>query len=398
MKSTTILMAGAALVLLACSPSGFNTPTLLNKVRILAMQADPAQPALGASTTLRALVYQPPLSADAGATVTGYSWSWCPLPMSPTNISQCPIAPTDQSAADQLFASVGITGAPPLDLGAGETATFTNPFPAALLANLCMNGLGAGLAGSDAGTGASKGTGGASFDCTIAGFPITVVLVVHTSAGADAGDSPLPAVFTVYLPINDAIAPNLNPVVGGISVTVNKIDRPLDQAGTQEVPRNSSVPVSIDVPASSSEVQPDPKDVVSDPTKLTNLPVVGTTEELDMSWYAECGDFGANGLGGRRTGYLGDPTNANSTFENAKQNTWNIPKFEGCAVDTARMIVVVRDNRGGVAWTSGVAHVVDSLSDAGAPDSPQIDSGEPDAEALDSEEADSADAEQESAL
>ena len=392
MRRTTTVMAGAALAFFACSPSGFNTPTLLNKVRVLAMQADPAQPALGASTTLRALVYQPPPSADAGVSVTGYSWSWCPLPMSPTNISQCPIAPTDQSAADQLSASVGVTGAPPLDLGAGETATFTNPFPAALLANLCMNGLTAGLAGSDVGTGASKATGGASFDCTIAGFPITVVLVVHTSAGD------LPAVFNVYLPVNDSIAPNLNPVVGGISVTVDKIDRPLDQAGTQEVLLNSSVPVNIDVPASSSEVQPDPKDVVSDPTKLTNLPVAGTTEQLDMSWYDECGDFGANGLGGRRTGYLGDPTNANSTFENAKQNTWNIPK-DGCAIDHPRMTVVVRDNRGGVAWTSGAAHVVGSLSDAGAPDSPQIDSGEPaiDAGAADSEEADSADAEQESA-
>jgi hypothetical protein len=75
-------MAAALLALVACSPSGFNTPTLLNKVRILAIQADPPQPALGASTTLSALVYQPPPSADAGtagASVTGYSWSWCPL-------------------------------------------------------------------------------------------------------------------------------------------------------------------------------------------------------------------------------------------------------------------------------------------------------------------------------
>lgn len=115
-----------------------------------------------------------------------------------------------------------------------------------------------------------------------------------------------------------------------------------------------------------------------------------------MSWYDECGDFGANGLGGRRTGYLGDPSNANSTFENATQNTWNIPK-DGCASDYPRMIVVVRDNRGGVAWTDGAAQVVDSLSDAGAPDSPQIDSGEPDAGAMDSEESDSVDAVQESA-
>ena len=86
------------------------------------------------------------------------------------------------------------------------------------------------------------------------------------------------------------------------------------------------------------------------------------------------------------------------------QNTWNIPKLEGYAPAYARITVVVRDNqggisRGGVAWTTGVVHLVDVLSDAGASDAPEADSGEPtpDAGALDSEEAGSADAIQESA-
>jgi hypothetical protein len=111
-----------------------------------------------------------------------------------------------------------------------------------------------------------------------------------------------------------------------------------------------------------------------------------------MSWYAECGDFGANGLGGDRTGYLGDPNNPNSQFDVALENTWNIPKTEGCPIDYASLFVVVRDNRGGVAWTSGKAHVVDSLSDAGVADAAEADDVAPDAENLDSEEAGSADA------
>lgn len=383
MRRTTTVMAGTALALLACSSSDFNTPARLNKVRILAIQADPAQPALGASTTLRALVYQPPPSADgtdAGVSVTGYSWSWCPLPMSPTDPSQCPISPSDDVAANQLFASLGITGAPPLDLGPGETATFTNPFPAALLANVCSNGAAAlpGLAGS----GAPTATGSVSFKCTNTGFPITVVLVVHTTAGD------LPAVFNVYLPTNDSIAPNLNPVVNGIKISGHQ----LDQAGTQEVLRNANVPVVLDLPESSAEPLPIPLD--------SNHPF----EQLDISWYAECGDFGGNGLGGRRTGYSGDPNDPISTFPLAVQNTWNIPKLEGYAPAYARITVVVRDNqggisRGGVAWTTGVVHLVDVLSDAGASDALEADSGEPtpDAGALDSEEAGSADAIQESA-
>ena len=49
MRRTTLpVIAGVALALLACSRSDFNTPTLLNKPRILAIQAEPPQPALGA--------------------------------------------------------------------------------------------------------------------------------------------------------------------------------------------------------------------------------------------------------------------------------------------------------------------------------------------------------------
>jgi hypothetical protein len=376
-------MAAALLALVACSPSGFNTPTLLNKPRILAIKADPAQPALGASTTLSALVYQPS-GADAGVSVTGYSWSWCPLATSSLDGYACPISQdAGQDVANQLFASLGVTGAPPLDLGTGETATFTNPFPAALLANLCEHGLGA-----------KPGSPAASFKCTIAGFPITISLVVQTTAGD------LPAVFLVYLPVNDAIAANLNPVVGGISIKTNGADHQLDPAGTQEVPLNSKVPVSIAMEISSAEDLPDPNTVLpppasQDPNNHNNpylLPNTAPYEHLNLSWYAECGDFGANGLGGDRTTYLGDPNNLNSQFGTAIENTWNIPKTEGCPIDHARMIVVVRDNRGGVAWTSGKAHVVDALSDAGVSDALEADDVALDVGVPDSEAADSADA------
>ncbi|MGA7742931.1 MAG: hypothetical protein WCE40_13925 [Polyangia bacterium] len=390
MRSKTIpALAGAALALFGCS-SDFNTPTLLNKVRILAIQAEPPQPALGASTTLRALVYQPP-SADAGVGVTGYSWSWCPLATRASDGYACPVGP---DAGESLFAS--IPGFPPFDLGTGETATFTNPFPAATLASLCENSLDAIPAlAAGAASGGLTASGSVNFACTIAGFPITVALVVHTTAGD------LPAVFNVYLPVNDNIAPNLNPVVGGISVTVDNVEQPLDQAGTQAVLRNSSVPVSIDTPLSDSELLPDPNAVLPplDPKHPYLPPNTAPFEQLNMHWFAECGDFGGNGLGGRGTVYLGDPNNQNSQFATALDNTWNIPKQADYPADFARMIVVVSDNRGGVAWTSGVAHLVDLLPDAGAPDAPEADSGEPspDAEALDSDEADTADAVQESA-
>ena len=397
--TTTTMMAGAALALLSCSRSGFNTPTLLNKVRVLAIQADPPQPALGAATTLSKLVYLPPAvdGGDPGAGVT-YSWSWCPLPMSSTNPSQCPIDPTNQTYADQLFA--GIPGVPPLYLGSGETATFTNPFPAPILASLCERKLDAipALAAAARSNGVLTQNGGLTFACTVAGFPITIILVVHTSPGDPAGD--LPAVFNVYLPVNDAVPANLNPVVNSISVTVNGSDYQLDQAGSQGILYNASVPVVLGMDQTSSQPMPDPNVVLPSPD--TNNPYLppndNPSERLDISWYAECGDFGGKGLGGRRTGYLGNPTDPNATFAAALRNTWNIPKPEDYPGTLARITVVVRDNRGGVAWLSGTVHLGDTNSapdggwfDSQEADSSQVapvpDAGEPESQEADSDEA-----------
>ena len=404
------LIASAALTLLACSPSGFNTPTLLNKVRVLGIQAEPPQPALGESTTLRKLVYQPPPSPDGGAAntmVTGYDWSWCPLPMSATDPSQCPI---DQAAADQLFA--GIPGVPPLDLGHGDTATFTNPFPAAMLAPLCsgkFDGIPT-LAAAATQMGQLAASGALSFSCKIAGFPITIQLTVHTitdNPQAPAADE-LKANFTVYLRITDDpnIPSNNNPHLDHIFLDGS--ENPLSDTGTQTVARNSSVAADITglTLLGDSETLPDPNKVLpnTDPSSpqypnsvLGPIPQTlahaNATEVLTVSWFAECGDFGKDGLGGRNTSYLGDSLNVNSTFENALQNTWNIPK--DCVVGPTRFIVVVRDNRGGVNWTSGVVQVGTTGfgADGGPVDSPTTDDASdaiapPDAEALDARQAD----------
>ena len=64
MPKTTFLLA--ALALLGCGNRNFNRPDLLNEPRILAIQAEPPQPTIGASTTLHALVYQPGRGAHRG--------------------------------------------------------------------------------------------------------------------------------------------------------------------------------------------------------------------------------------------------------------------------------------------------------------------------------------------
>jgi hypothetical protein len=127
MKTTSwSVMAGAALALVGCTDRNFDTPWLLNHARILAIQAEPPQPSTGESTTLRALVYQPPARTGAGASevVTGYHWWWCPTTtMMPNDPSECPI---DQEMAYKLFA--GIPGVPRWTWGRARPRPSPIPF------------------------------------------------------------------------------------------------------------------------------------------------------------------------------------------------------------------------------------------------------------------------------
>ncbi len=368
MKITTwSVMAGAALALVGCADEDFDTPWLLNHVRILAMQAEPPQPATGQSTTVRALVYQPPASADPSKLekIVGYQWSWCPFATLPDNPEECPIK---QPMADALFA--GIPGVPPLDdLGTGETATFTNPFPASLLASLCQgdySGLPV-LKQALAEKGDLSQTGGALFRCGIAGYPITIKLVVTSLVGEKA--KPLPAIFKVYLPVNDAVPPNHNPEVGAISIVENGVHYALDEAATWSGVRDREVPLLLDVPLSSAESLPNWQDVY-----LKKDPHHQAREQLNVSWFTEGGDFGSSDhKGGNTTVYFGsDPNDPVSPFSSLAENTLNPPKADKYERATARVYAVVYDIRSGVSWTTGVIRMVDTPEsrDGGVADAP----------------------------
>jgi hypothetical protein len=423
----------STLVLLGCSSNDFNTPQLLNVPRVLAIQAEPPQPQAGTSTTLRTLIYLPP--GDLGESAS-YAWSWCPLPTSSNNNYQCPI---DQDQFDAIYASFGLGAAPSLNLGTGKTATLVNPFPASVLAGLCR-----GDVSFSPSTGAlSPDAGGKSmFNCPDGngGFPVTIKLSVGpTSAGN------LDAVYLVYLPTDDSVPGNLNPVVGRIQATwpgapdagatgdsasqpddavaasidaeapaldageqapdgggpaldagepaldsgVSALDGgPSDDGGTiLPQPDASAAATGPDDPADwvvlddvNSTLLPRQKRVLlhvqiprqsSEPLTVAQLAAVAAeyasenggkvdpkrklTEKLDLAWFAEAGDFGSDGNGGHRTGFLGLPDDVDSPFSGATDNKWTLPKVESYGASTTKLILVVRDNRGGVAWTTGSA-------------------------------------------
>ena len=242
------------------------------------------------------------------------------------------------------------------------------------------------------------------------GFKITIKVEV-TPACPDllpAGFSPLIALYSLHLPTDDRIPGNQNPVLSGIFATDN-VTSPLN-GGTTAPPSESgsadggvasddggtatavdggqSMPDAAENgPDGSVPLEDDPVVKVNrnkhvglqlaiDISAAEHLTVPSTIdydskndltrhyEHLDFGWYAEAGDFTGRGKG-HNTGYLPtalpagqlepspieqDQDKANFQFNIT--NTWDAPKSEDYPGTTSRLIVVVRDGRGGVAWTS----------------------------------------------
>ena len=344
--------------------SDFDPPYRLTKARVLAIKAEPPGPGYGETATLTPLFYFPdPKLPDAGVTaVTRTTWSWCPLPGISSDGYQCPV---DQTQWNAMVASFGLGEAPSLDLGDGDLGSFKNPFPAELLAYLCSN-----KARQADGADAGSATGGSSamaalsqvFDCRY-GFPVLVRMTAETTAG------PIVAVVQLYLPLDATQPPNTNPVVGGIRIVKPEdLAAPLDEAGTAIVPRNLKVSMEMDLAEANAETYQgrlvDPDTMLFKRGPDGDYLLGPTLERLNVSWYAEVGSFGERGgERGNLTGFDPTATNADGSpvpFQVAREMIWKAPELFNDDRPTSlrtlnRFIVVVRDVRGGVAWTT--AHI-----------------------------------------
>ena len=224
---------------------------MLSKLRLLALQAAPVNPAEGDTTTITPLVYSPALDATLE-----FAWSWCPVLGQANDGYVCPISYDDASA---MLAAAGVTApVPAFDLGAGPTASFTNPFPPEVLAALCADGF-----------------DGQPVDCTN-GFPIRVSVRVTQGAATQLGTT------VVRLPIAAGAVSNANPVPGALSVDLASGTETLDDAGSVQVPRLQDNVLHVAIDDSQAET-------------YVGTGLDGGTatlrETLLFSWFAELGDF-----------------------------------------------------------------------------------------------------------
>ena len=303
------IAALAALGLLAAGLGGcgasFDSATLLSKLRLLALQAEPVNPAEGDTTTLTPLVYSP---SPAGL---AFSWSWCPVLGQADDGYTCPISYEDAGA--MLAAAGAPAPLPAFELGADPTASFTNPFPPDVLAALCAGGF-----------------GGQPIDCTN-GFPIRVSVRVAQGTATQRGTT------VVRLPIAAGAVSNANPVPGALSVDLASGPQALDDTGSVVLPRLQENVLHAALDDSQAET-------------YVGAGLDGGTatlrETLLLSWFAEMGDFDD-----LRTLFI----DRVESLPDATTNKWKPPATRVDARSAARLIVVVRDDRGGVGWTSATA-------------------------------------------
>ncbi|MEP6652129.1 MAG: hypothetical protein ABJA82_02155 [Myxococcales bacterium] len=284
----------------------------LTKLRVLALRAEPINPQRGELVALESLIYAPPGIADQRFT---FSWSWCPYVGSPNDGYVCPL---DDASLQALGAEMGVGDIPALTLGTDRTATFRNPFPSTVLTALC-----------------DRGFEPIPSECD-GGFPIRIKFTVAV------GDTRQTATTLIRLPTAEGVPPNANPAFDAsgppLTALINGVEEPIDDQGAVIVPRLKETKLRAHVADMESESYVG-RDENGNPAVLR--------EGLALSWYVETGDVTADAF---HTGYFPGTTQ----IEQFLSNTWTPEQKADYPRDEARIIVVLRDNRGGVTWTSGL--------------------------------------------
>lgn len=291
----------------------------LNELRVLAIQSSPADLAFGETTTLSANVYEPD-ERDIS-----YEWSWCPSRADGTGGFECSI---DEDVLQLAWANVGSDGdAPSYDLGNAPEAQFTHRMTPQLVGALCQA-----IAGSD------------TLDeqlllACFMGLQASIKLTVRTSKEEVTAIRALP-----LLTMATAEAErNANPPSNFTLQLRDKETKAVVKDG-QSLEAGHSYTVIADL-----------DEAIAQTFTPTALPGESAAEErretLIMSWFLTTGsvvpaeDDSGFTEGDVRSTFV----DGSNEFEDVTKNGWQLPLTAG---SDAEIHVVLRDERGGVGWTS----------------------------------------------
>jgi hypothetical protein len=300
-------------------------PSQLDRLRILAISADPPDLAAGESTTLRSLVFEPNERA------VEYAWSWCPVPVDAR--SACPV---EEALWAELWASSGLSGAPPpYDLGSGPSAVLRLGFDAESLERLCDEISTLGPAAEPARAVCLDEIGA------------TVVLRARTEGDEEVATKHVPLLREGTPPA----ARNQNPgPLGPVSVSVVGSGEP--PVATAALLTGRKYLLRLDLSESQSEMLP-PTEMapglgVDGGIGTTEATPINERETLVLSWFVTPGevadpagedeDFGPFGDGTQRTVYAP----GQSVFDSFLENGWKVPASDR---SEAELVLVLRDGR-----------------------------------------------------
>lgn len=309
-ERTTVLLLGAALAAAgggACTQD-FPPFNRLDSLRVLAIQAEPAAPLTGETTTLTPLIYAPAQGGEVS-----YRWSWCPAPGPAEQGYKCLI-----DDEEQLAAALGGATLPSFDRGDMPTASLENALPPAALAAICGGAV----------------PGLPKPNCA-GGFPVQIALDVTQ------GDETVQSVVTVKLRFDgDTQAPNANPRIDELLAFREGVPHVIPELTADDsfpLPRKTETRVRAQVLTEAAEIY--------DGLDETDKPAQGLHERLYITWFIETGDTDNS-----RTSFIFDRT----PFETMLNNTWTPAESRLYPGDTARLYAVIHDSRGGVGWRSGI--------------------------------------------
>lgn len=314
-RAVTYSMVAGALAV-ACGPE-FDPFNEVIGLRVLAVRAEPPAIASGETAELDALVHEP----DGGA--ASYRWSWCPMTLGSATGFECAVSEEDLRAGIDEVAPGASALIPPYDLGSEPTAAFPYSVPAAAISALC-----------DA---IASESAPAFIELPECGDSLTITIRLEVEAGGEAEI----AVKQLPLLLEGAGAANANPSVGevfaapsseGVDPRVDGVALPEDAAAP--LLAGTRYDVAAEVPEDAAQAfVPAPTDDEPHPTE--------ERETLFLTWFVTGGETGAV-----RTGFI----DGDESMDDLEENDWKTPDAESGGGE-AELILVLQDNRGGVAWT-----------------------------------------------
>jgi hypothetical protein len=301
-------LLGFVLLLAGACRGDFDSYNLVEGLRLLAIASDKPDLFEGETASLRALV------SDPSAT---YQWRWCPLTTSASDGYRCAV--TDEEFDQLIDAALGADrfDAPPLDLGLGATATFTNPISPRQGRDLCRALV------------ELLPDGAERPHCLGGVFPMTITLEVTSGDSAET----IVGVRSLNILLDPDQAPNTNPLLSDVSFGLSGgVAVSIAPEGDTIVRRGARYELTTNAEEASSEHYLD--------TSRGAEPVP-TREDLVISWFAEVGDFDV----GRTSYHEGE-----RPLEHLNRNEWRLPDLLDDDSSFTRIWFVIRDDRGGVSW------------------------------------------------